>query len=198
MATSGVLGLLLAAGEGRRAGGPKALRRDEAGVPWVVRGAQVLLDGGCDHVLVVLGAAALDVEPLLRDRDDVTTAWCPEWSEGMGASLRTGLRWSLDVAGDEDGQQVDAALVHLVDLPDVGADVVARVIARATGPGALARAAYGGRPGHPVLLGAAHWAAVLESATGDLGAREFLRGQAVEAVECSDLATGLDVDGPPA
>jgi CTP:molybdopterin cytidylyltransferase MocA len=197
MATSGVLGLLLAAGEGRRAGGPKALRRDVAGVPWVVRAAQVLLDGGCDHVLVVLGAAALDVESHLRDRDEVTTTWCPEWSEGMGASLRTGLRWALDAVGDEDGPDVDAALVHLVDLPDVEADVVARVLAPGHGPDTLRRAAFAGVPGHPVLLGSEHWHPVIESASGDRGARAFLAARDVVLVECGDLASGVDADLPP-
>ncbi len=197
MAASRVLGLLLAAGAGRRAGGPKALRRDDAGVPWVVRSAQVLLDGGCDHVLVVLGAAALDVEPLLRDRDDVTTTWCPDWAQGMGASLRAGLHWAEDALGDEDGPDVEAALVHLVDLPDVDARVVERVLTHAGSGSALARAGYDGRPGHPVLLGADHWADVLTSAGGDRGARDLLADRDVILVECGDLASGEDADGPP-
>ncbi len=196
MATSRVLGVLLAAGAGRRAGGPKALRRTADGTTWVVRSAEVLLDGGCDHVLVVVGAAALEVEPLLRDRDDVSTTWAAGWAEGMGASLRTGLGWALDAVGDEDGPVVEAALVHLVDLPDVGAPVVARVLERASGFGALARASYGGSPGHPVLIGAGHWAGVVESAGGDRGARDVLARHDVELVECGDLATGADVDGP--
>ncbi len=59
----------------------------------------------------------------------------------------------------------------------------------------LARATYEGRPGHPVLLGRAHWDGVIEAATGDQGARGYLAGRDdVEPVECGDLATGLDVD----
>lgn len=197
MATSRTLGILLAAGAGRRAGGPKALRLGTDGVPWVARSVQVLLDGGCEHVLVVLGAGALEVEPLVRDRDDVSTTWCARWDEGMGASLRCGLGWALEAAGDEDGIDADAALIHLVDLPDVDDGVIARVLDRARGRDALARATYDGRPGHPVLLGADHWGEVLDSARGDRGARDVLARRDVRAVECGDLATGLDVDGPP-
>ena len=51
-------GLLLAAGAGRRMGMPKALVRDDAGEPWLVRGVRALRDGGCDAVTVVLGAGA--------------------------------------------------------------------------------------------------------------------------------------------
>lgn len=198
MATSRTLGLLLAAGAGTRAGGPKALRTDEAGTPWVTRAAQVLLDGGCDHVLVVLGAGALEAEPLLRDRDDLTTVWCAGWAEGMGASLRTGLDWVLDAAGDEDGPDVDLVLVHLVDLPDVGAPVVRRLLGSVAGQGssALARAAYAGMPGHPVALGSDHWAAARAAAVGDHGARDLLVREAATLVECGDLASGDDVDTP--
>ena len=47
-------GLLLAAGAGRRMGGPKALRVDADGTSWLVRSAGALLDGGCSGVTVVL------------------------------------------------------------------------------------------------------------------------------------------------
>jgi CTP:molybdopterin cytidylyltransferase MocA len=58
----------------------------------------------------------------------------------------------------------------------------------------LARAAYDGVPGHPVLFGRDHWPGVLETAHGDRGARAYLAGRDVELVECGDLATGHDVD----
>jgi nicotine blue oxidoreductase len=61
----------------------------------------------------------------------------------------------------------------------------------------LARAAYGGRPGHPVLLGRAHWAGVRAAAVGDAGARGYLAARAdVALVECGDLARADDVDTP--
>jgi CTP:molybdopterin cytidylyltransferase MocA len=87
-----------------------------------------------------------------------------------------------------------AALVHLVDLPDVGADVIRRVAAAAHVE-ALARACYHGRPGHPVLLGRAHWATVAQAAIGDRGAGRWLAGRPeLLLVECGDLAQGRDVD----
>ncbi len=90
----------------------------------------------------------------------------------------------------------DLALVTLVDLPDVTAEVVERVLAAARGDGraALVRAAYGGVPGHPVALGRDHWAAVITTAHGDRGARDHLRATPHRLVECGDLATGRDLD----
>ena len=191
-----VAGLLLAAGAGRRMGTPKALLRDERDVPYVDRALGRLLDGGCDLVTVVLGAAADEVRAIL-DED----GWCvdpavdvvvaEDWAEGMGASLRAGL--SALAAGRDD---VTAALVSLVDLPDVDEAVVARVLAADDRSDSLARASYDGVPGHPVLLGRGHWAGVVETATGDRGARDYLRDRDVLTVECGDLATGRDVDTP--
>jgi len=172
-------GLLLAAGAGRRMGGPKALVHG-----WLSRAVDSLTD--CDDVVVVLGAAADEARELLAAHD-VTIVIAPDWDEGMGASLRTGLRQL------EHGEAT-RCLVTLVDLPDVTADVVRRLLGRPEPEDVLARAAYEGRPGHPVLLGRAHWPGVVESATGDRGARDYLGTHDVEPVECGDLATGLDVD----
>ena len=72
----------------------------------------------------------------------------------------------------------------------------ARVLAaaRASSSG-LARALYGGTPGHPVVVARRHWAELRRGLRGDEGARSFLsaRGDVVE-VDCADLATGRDID----
>src|SRR3954468_5814811 len=129
-------------------GRPKALMVGEDGVPWLHAAVQQLQAGGCRRGRVVLGAAAEEAAVLLAeaslDHTDVHVVVAADWREGMGASLRTGVS-ALD-------PQADAALLTLVDLPDVTAEVVRRVAAAATGPEVLARAAYDGTPGHPVLL----------------------------------------------
>lgn len=189
------VGLLLAAGAGRRMGGPKALLRDEVGAPFVARAVGVLLDGGCDSVLVVTGAASDEVTGVLDEtgwNDDpaVSVVEAADWDEGMGASLRAGLAAARS-------EQADAAVVSLVDLPDVGPDVVRRVL-REVGGGTdvLGRTTYGGSPGHPVVIGRDHWAGVIASATGDRGARDYLESHPPVLVECGDLATGQDLDTP--
>ena len=191
-----VAGLLLAAGEGRRMGIPKALLRDPGGVPYLDRVVGCLLDSGCATVTVVLGASADEARALLDDAgwgedDAVAVVEAADWSTGMGASLRAGLS-SLS------SSDAVVALVTLVDLPDVGDDVVRRLLASAGPVGAdtLARASYGGRPGHPVLLGRDHWAGVAGTASGDRGARDYLAAHDVRTVECGDLATGRDLDRP--
>ncbi|MCW2750078.1 MAG: molybdopterin-guanine dinucleotide biosynthesis protein MobA [Aeromicrobium sp.] len=180
-----VVGLLLAAGSGRRMGTPKALVRSDDGVPWVVSSARVLREGGCTEVVVVIGAEAERVRSVLGT-EPVSVVDAMGWNEGMGASLRAGLAALSSV-------RASAALIHLVDLPDVGYDVIARVLGLAD-PAVLARASYQSRPGHPVLIGRDHWDPVAEEATRDQGARAYLADRNVVSVDCSDLATGVDVD----
>jgi nicotine blue oxidoreductase len=182
-----IAGLLLAAGAGRRYGMPKALVEGGA---WLRRAVTTLTEGGCDPVLVVVGAQADQVIPLVPDT--AATVLAADWAEGMGASLRAGLAELIRSAPPP----VQAALVHLVDLPDVDASVVRRLVALAN-PTVVARAGFESQPGHPVLLGRQHWAGIVSSARGDRGARDWLAGRSdLIVVDCSDLASGVDVDRP--
>ncbi|HVK25583.1 MAG TPA: nucleotidyltransferase family protein [Actinokineospora sp.] len=183
MVAPSVAGLLLAAGGGRRFGMPKALAPYGDGL-LVEHAARTLRDGGCSPVVVVLGASAADV----RAKTDLpdTLVDNPDWADGMGSSLRIGLA----ALG-----QADAVVILTVDTPRVTADAVRRLCALAA-PDALARATYDGAPGHPVLIGRAHWPGVAESADGDTGARPYLIRHPVTEVPCADIADGTDADRP--
>lgn len=177
-------------------GVPKALVTGADGRTWVERTIDVLTRGGCDTVSVVIGAAADQVAPLVRDAG-AEVVMAQNWAEGMGASLAAGLD-ELMV-----GQSpAEAALVMLVDLPDVGADVIERVRAgyvehASERPGGgLVRASYDQVPGHPVMVGRDHWYSLASGLGGDRGAKDWLAGRDVVLVECGDLATGHDVDRP--
>lgn len=178
-------GLLLAAGAGRRFGSPKALAHDPDGTSWLRRSVEVLA-AGCAPVTVVLGAGAEQARELLAGRQ-VRVVENPAWDTGMGGSLRTGL---ADLADTD----ANAVVITLVDLPDVTAPVIARLLEGGGGATDLARAVYGGQPGHPVLIGREHWAGVDAVATADRGARDYFAAHPGRLVDCSDLATGNDVD----
>jgi CTP:molybdopterin cytidylyltransferase MocA len=146
------------------------------------RGIALLRDGGCEPVVVVLGA----------DRDLVAagarTVHAADWADGLGASLRAGLAALSDT-------EARACIVALVDQPLIGVDAVRRLIA-VPGDPAAAVATYDGATGHPVLLGRSVWADVAALATGDVGARPWLdahRDQ-VTAVACDDTGSPRDID----
>jgi len=179
-----VAGILLAAGEGSRLGRPKALV-ELGGRTLAERGVALLRDGGADPVLVVTGAVPVSLAGV-RAVDN------PDWRTGMGSSLTAGLR--ALVAVDDCG----AAVVALADQPLVGAAAVRRLIAAYRDGASVAVAAYDGKPRNPVLIARQHWDAVLELATGDTGARPFLRAypELVTLVECGDTGSAYDVDTP--
>jgi CTP:molybdopterin cytidylyltransferase MocA len=191
--TDRILGVLLAAGAGRRAGGPKALRVAADGTSWLLRSIAVLRDGGCAAVIVVLGcqaARARDVlaKSTLAEDSMITVVEASNWEQGMGSSLRSGLSAAQSASWR-------AVLVHLVDLPDVTGEVVRRLIRHAPpGTASLARVTYGGRPGHPVFIGRDHLESIMASLTGDSGAKGYLARHSAHSVECGDLASGQDHD----
>lgn len=176
-------GLVLAAGEGRRFGGPKApfVLDDERLVDRAVR---VLRSGGCDPVVVVLGAWTGDVP-------DAEVVENGAWAQGMGASLRAGLEHLGRTAPDD----VAAVLVSLVDLVGLTPDAVARLVACGADPAA---AAYDGVRGHPVRFGRGSWPDVAAAAHDDVGARDYLAAHPPHLVEVGDAASGDDLDERPA
>lgn len=176
-----IAGVVLAAGEGRRFGGPKALARYE-GERLVDRAVRLLRDGGCAPVVVVSGAVPLQV-------DGATVVDNPGWRSGMGSSLSVGLT-SVNRA--------DAAVLVTVDTPWLGAEAVRRVVAAFEAGATVAVATYDGRRGHPVLLGRDHFDEAARLAQGDVGARAFLAANPalVTLVPCDGTGSPDDVDTP--
>ncbi|MEV4702218.1 nucleotidyltransferase family protein [Actinoplanes sp. NPDC049316] len=179
-----IAGLVLAAGAGRRYGMPKAL------VPWqgrllVQRAAEAAVAAGLDRTVVVIGAQAERVRAAAPGLDLVEN---PAWDTGLASSLRAGL----DALA---GTAAQAAVVLLVDMPGVTPAAVRRVAAYA-GPSVLAVCGYADRRSHPVLLGRDHWAGAASSASGDRGARDYLRAHAeqVRVVPVGDVADDTDLD----
>ena len=181
-----VAGLLLAAGAGRRMGGPKALIA-VGGEPLVRRGIRLLREGGCDPVVVVVGAASEQVRALC---DGAQVVHATDWETGMGASLRAGLA-ALSEAPS-------ACLVALVDQPQVGVEVVHRLRAAHDGGATAAVATYAGKARNPVLLDRSTWPGVALAAVGDEGARGWLRAhpELVVQVDCTDVGSPDDLDTP--
>ena len=178
-----VAGVLLAAGEGSRFGRPKALV-ELNGQTLAERGVNLLRAGGAHPILVVTGAAPVEL-------DGTHSVYNPEWRTGMGSSLRAALQALSDT-------DVGAVVVALADQPLVGAEAVARLIAAYRDGASVAVAAYHGQPRNPVLLAREHWAEVIATATGDQGARTFLqaRPELVTLVECGDTGRPDDIDTP--
>ncbi|MFE6969402.1 NTP transferase domain-containing protein [Isoptericola sp. NPDC057653] len=199
--------VLLAAGAGTRLGrGPKALL-PHRGRPLVEHVARVLADGGCDDVVVVLGADAARVATAadrLTGTAGVRVVVNERWATGMGSSLQAGVAAALQ---PDDGSPVARVVVAHVDQPGVTPGDVARLLA-AHRPGRVTASLWAdapasdqagpeqGRPrwSHPLVLDAALAGPAAASAEGDAGARAFLRAHAALIDVVTHPGDGRDLD----
>jgi molybdenum cofactor cytidylyltransferase len=180
-------GIVLAAGGAKRLGMPKQLLVWH-GEPLVRRAARNAIAAGLDPVVVVTGAAAVEVEAVL-DGLRVVVARCPDWETGQSAALKTGLRKALELRPDLDG-----ATFLLCDQPFVTAEVVravndlrARTLALACAP------RVGGRRCNPVLFGKDLFPQLL-ALEGDTGGRQVLERINLETIEWPDALLGEDIN----
>jgi nicotine blue oxidoreductase len=160
-----VVAIVLAAGEGRRMGGPKALLRlgDET---FLARAVRLLARPGVASVVAVLGADAERVRAEAGLPSPVEVVVNPSWREGMLSSVWRGL----DAA---EGQGAEAVLLHPVDHPLVEPATVDRVVEALAASASIAVPAWEGRRGHPGGFRQALFAE-LRAAPPERGARAVL------------------------
>jgi CTP:molybdopterin cytidylyltransferase MocA len=180
-----IVSIVLAAGAGRRFGGRKQLALLR-GRPLLEHALAAAAAGPGSETILVLGAAADEVEAGIRI-GDARVVRCRDWQRGQAASLQAGLAAV--------GEDAAAVLVTLGDEPFVSSEAGRRLLAgRRPGLAAL-RATYSGRPGHPVLIERALFAA-LSAAPAEVKPAALLDQAGIEPIECGDLGNPADVDTP--
>lgn len=182
--TVAVVGLLLAAGQGRRFGGDKLLHPLPDGTPIAVAAARTLREV-CPRSIAVLRPDQLELAGLLQ-AEGLETVFCAAAIDGMGHSLAAGVAASTDATG---------WLVALADMPFVKVDTLRRVADAVSCGAALAAPFHDGRRGHPVGF-AARWRDALLGLVGDEGARAILSAHKADlcAIETADAGCLRDVD----
>lgn len=184
-----VSGLVVAAGASARFGAPKLLAPLD-GTPLLLRSVLAFVSAGLGEVVVVLGAHAEVLLPLLRDLP-VRPVRNDRWEDGMFSSVRSGLSAvsprSMRVA------------VSPADLPFLSAEVVARVVAAsmAEGESTVTLPVHDGRRGHPLVLPRPLAGRVL-SWPDDARLDRLLREPDVTVAEVPACGPGIlrDVDTP--
>jgi len=185
-----IAGVVLAAGSSRRMGEANKLMIPVDGTPMVARVVDALRDGGVEKVFVVTGYAPEEIRGALGDRD-VETVHNPDYEEGLGSSVRTGV----SAVGDD----VDGVLIALGDMPWVDEDVISRLL-DAFGPDgelSIYIPMFGRRRGNPVLWSSHHFAE-LRQLSGDVGGKALFHKhpEAICYVDVQSAAVNIDVDTP--
>lgn len=179
--------VILAAGASSRMGTPKQLLELD-GKTLLTRTIEAALASNAWPVVVVLGANAEKIRATIS-RLPVLVAENPAWSEGMAASIRTGVTTLQQFS-----RSLDAGIFALCDQPAFSTGTITRLVEEqlATGRGIVA-SHYSGRNGAPALFVRQHFPA-LAALTGEEGARAMLNGDPsqVAVVDLPALATDLD------
>ena len=185
---SAVSAVILAAGESRRMGQPKQMLLVD-GQPMLALVVRTVLAAGLDDVVVVLGAAAAEVQQALAGLP-VRTVINDAWREGMASSLRAGLALVSPAA--------EAVLFVPADLPRLTAQAITAVIDcfASTGKPIVIPTSQGCR-GNPVLFARRLFPELL-AVQGDQGGRSLFAShqQEIALVEVGDKGIVVDVDTP--
>ena len=174
--------VILAAGESRRMGSPKALLPHQ-GRPFLRHLLDITRHPKIGLTRVVLGANAEEILSRL-ELDPAIVVINENWTEGQLSSIHAALR-SLP-AGATDGM-----VLCLVDHPLISANLISELIEQfyATGkPIVVPR--YQGRRGHPVIFSRTLYAELL-AAPLDIGARAVVRAHASEVHEVPTIEEGV-------
>ena len=174
--------VILAAGESRRMGSPKALLPHQ-GRPFLRHLLDITRHPKIGLTRVVLGANAEEILSRL-ELDPAIVVINENWSEGQLSSIHAALR-SLP-AGATDGM-----VLCLVDHPLISANLINELIEQfyATGK-PIVVPMYQGRRGHPVIFSSTLYAELL-AAPLDIGARAVVRAHASEVHEVPTIEEGV-------
>ena len=159
------MAVVLAAGAGRRMGGPKALLRI-GGESFLARAARLLSRPGVRVVVAVLGHDAARVRAEAKVPAGLSLVDNERYADGMLSSVLRGLQEAEALAAD-------AVLVHPVDHPLAEPATVDRVVAALEDGAVIAVPTHEDRRGHPGGFARAAWAA-LRKAPPERGARAVL------------------------
>ncbi len=185
-ARTGLNAIVLAAGASSRFGSPKQLVRI-GGRPLLTLALSRAGEGAGQAVLVVLGAHAAQLTPLLR-HSAATVVINHHWSEGLASSIRSGIaRLPPSCTG---------VLLTLADQATVTAEDLRRLAdAWFRHPEGIAASVYGATVGVPAIFPRWLFAELLEL-RGDTGARPLIQRHADRVTRVPMPSAAVDLDTP--
>lgn len=187
-----IAAIILAAGESRRMGYPKALLRYR-GSTFLEGILEASAAAGLDPLVVVLGPDWSKVLSSINLRRTITEVRNLQPETGQLGSIQRGVEAIIN-------HPVDAGLIWPVDQPHVSVRTVEQLIgAFRAGGAAIVVPSCSGRRGHPVVFGRVTFQELL-TAPADVGARAVVRAHAghVREVPVADTAVLEDIDTPQA
>ncbi len=179
--------LIVAAGESKRLGTPKQLLEFE-GQSLINRLVNIVRDAGSFPITIVLGAEATAIQAQLPD-DNLLVVINEEWKEGMGSSIRVGLKKMIEMDADMDG-----VMILVCDQPYLKPESIQSLIQMQQSTGLpMAACFYEGIVGTPALFHQYMFSDLLQLA-GDTGAKKIMKDKMADVAKLNFEKGVIDID----
>ena len=179
--------LIVAAGESKRLGTPKQLLQFE-GQSLINRLVNIVRDAGSFPITIVLGAEAAAIQAKLTDAN-LHVVINEEWNEGMGSSIRVGLKKMIEMDADMDG-----VLILVCDQPFIKSESIQSLIQMQQSTGLpMAACFYEGIVGTPALFHQSMFSDLLKL-TGDTGAKKMMKDKMADVAKLNFEKGVIDID----
>jgi molybdenum cofactor cytidylyltransferase len=181
-----IQGILLAAGSSRRFGSNKLLHPLADGTLMAVAAARTLVAVSGNAMAVVRQEDVLLMKELAAEGLGVTV--CKDAHRGMGASLASGIRATL---------QADGWIIALADMPYIRTSTITAVYEALRDGAPLVAPVHAGERGHPVAIGGLFREQLL-MLRDDFGARKLLNryDRSLKCIQIDDPGILQDIDIP--
>lgn len=179
--------MIMAAGASRRLGQPKQLL-EYKGDTLIRRISKEAIKANIGNVTVITGFDHAEMEMGIAGLD-LNIFYNEEWEEGLGASIRNGLKHAL-----KQNPASNAVLLSMVDQPYVDATHLRKLTnAYDSARPMIIASAYSGTFGVPVLIDSFYFD-MLSELKGDEGGKKILANYIKDIVEIPFIKGSIDID----
>jgi molybdenum cofactor cytidylyltransferase len=175
--------IILAAGEARRMGHPKALIEHEGGKSFLQSLASTFGKAGC----VVIGVVGKDAQAVRDQHPAVNLVENEHWQEGQLSSVKAGL----EAAFEEDA---DVVLLQPVDMPALRASTLKSLLKSMGDSLEAMRPEFEGAAGYPIILSRSVAESIRES--GEAQLEGALKAVQVRRVPVKDPGVVVNINTP--
>lgn len=177
--------IILAAGEARRMGYPKALIEHEGGKSFLQSLASTFGKAGCS----VIGVIGKEAGAVREQHPAVHLVENERWQDNQLSSVKTGLE-----AAFEEG--ADVVLVQPVDMPALRASTLKSLIKSMSDSVEALRPEFEGAAGFPIILSRATAERIRDKESGEMSLEGAIKGLQVRRIPVKDPGVVVNINTP--
>lgn len=177
--------IILAAGEARRMGYPKALIEHEGGRSFLQSLASTFGKAGCS----VIGVIGKEADAVREQHPAVHLVENERWQDSLLGSVQTGLEAAFE-------EEADVVLLHPVDMPALRASTLKSLIKSMGDSVEAIRPEFEGAPGFPIILSRGAAERIRDRDSGETTLEGAIKGLQVRRIPVKDPGVVVNINTP--